>query len=325
MSQNNPINNVTLRPCSCGGKAKIEQGFDVDCESTTATIFCEKCDIEFGPEYPNNINDVVEFMESWNKQMELKMKKILNRVTVTGADDSTDQETMMLIQQEFKFVEWGILVSSSSAGSYRFPSVDWIRKLVAKQSTNQDRKFQLAAHVCGKWIRDICQGNWSIFFKKLDGDYPFPIQYFDRIQLNFHGEKRTVTNNWLQGAKDWNELRARLNLPPVEFIFQLDGTNNKLLTEAINEGITCSGLIDLSHGAGVLPDSWPQPPEGTYTGYAGGLSVDNLEDQLNRISEVCGNNPIWIDAETRLRSDDDSIFDLGKVKQFLEIASNWVL
>ena len=56
----------------------------------------------------------------------------------------------------------------------------------------------------------------------------------------------------------------------------------------------------------------------------GGLGPHNLEKELHNISQVCGNQPICIDAETHLRSNDDKIFDLQKVREFLKIAKPWV-
>jgi hypothetical protein len=57
----------------------------------------------------------------------------------------------------------------------------------------------------------------------------------------------------------------------------------------------------------------------------GGLSPDNLEEQLLKLDEVVGSDTIWIDAETHLRSNGDEIFDLEKVKQFLEVAKSRVI
>lgn len=249
------------------------------------------------------------------------MKRILNRVTVTGADDSVENiEELREIQKEFPFVEWAILVSASSAGTNRFPSEEWIGKLVAgHEQIKEDLRFKLAGHICGRWIKEICNGDWTVFTSHGQ------IGYFDRLQLNFHGEKRTVAENWLSKFKLWNASRQEHGLSEVELIFQLDNANNDLLQQALDEGINASGLIDGSHGAGILPDQWPAPFEGAYTGYAGGLGPDNLEDELHKISEVCGENPIWIDAETKLRSDNDRIFDLQKVRDFLKIAEPWVV
>ena len=57
-----PIYNCPL----CGTKAKILEGFDIDCESTTATIECTECLIQFGPVYPDTKHDVVKLIRKWN-------------------------------------------------------------------------------------------------------------------------------------------------------------------------------------------------------------------------------------------------------------------
>ena len=53
--------------------------------------------------------------------------------------------------------------------------------------------------------------------------------------------------------------------------------------------------------------------------------VTVLEEQLLKLDEVVGSDIIWIDAETHLRSNGDEIFDLEKVKQFLEVAKSRVI
>ena len=83
-------------------------------------------------------------------------------------------------------------------------------------------------------------------------------------------------------------------------------------------------LFDLSGGAGILPESWPKA-KGEYCGYAGGLSPENLEEQLEKIKCVVDEDQkIWIDVETHVRSSDDKQFDLDKVRKFLEISKRYV-
>ena len=88
---------------------------------------------------------------------------------------------------------------------------------------------------------------------------------------------------------------------------------------AVGAGVNCSTLFDLSHGAGVLPEQWPKPLPGIRCGYAGGLSPDNIKEQLTLISAAVGDTPIWIDMETHVRSNNDRLFDLGKVEQVLKV------
>ena len=54
------------------------------------------------------------------------MRKFVTKVTVTGADDSVDVDGLIDLSKEFPFVEFGILLSKSSAGSARFPSGLWL-------------------------------------------------------------------------------------------------------------------------------------------------------------------------------------------------------
>jgi len=75
-------------------------------------------------------------------------------------------------------------------------------------------------------------------------------------------------------------------------------------------------LFDLPGGAGILPAEWPAPRASLPCGYAGGLDPENVEDQLQRIASVC-DRPFWIDMERRVRSNDDSILDIAKVRQVL--------
>jgi hypothetical protein len=134
---------------------------------------------------------------------------------------------------------------------------------------------------------------------------------FRRAQLNFHAETiPIVLRNCLSALKHLDR----------ELIFQWDGVNNYLYAYARRAGIAVTPLFDLSGGAGVVPDEWPRPLENTWCGYAGGLGPENLQEELLRIAAVVGDRTIWIDTETRVRSNNDMQFDIGKVRTFLEIA-----
>jgi phosphoribosylanthranilate isomerase len=75
-------------------------------------------------------------------------------------------------------------------------------------------------------------------------------------------------------------------------------------------------------GRGVLPENWQGVVPNHFTGYAGGLNPDNLEEALININKAVGDNEIWIDTETGVRTDDK--LDLEKVVKFLEIAKKYV-
>ena len=247
----------------------------------------------------------------------------LDRVTITGADDSVKPIELIRLSEEFPFVEWGILVSASKAidfmiGMPRFPSHNWII------STFDNLQFlrtnmKLSLHVCGKWTRDILLGKNNIPKWMLDG--------FQRVQLNFHAERNSCDVAALFGALS--------NIKNRQFIFQMDGEFGNRHFESLHkinresDFIDIVPLFDISGGAGTLPKEWPAPKyrfsqQMLYHGYAGGLGPENLEEQLPLIAKGAGDCRIWIDMETRVRSSDDKIFDLEKCKQVLQICKKYV-
>lgn len=140
---------------------------------------------------------------------------------------------------------------------------------------------------------------------------------FDRVQINTHGQPHEIDTAKIVEAVAANQS--------VEFIFQNDGQNSAIILPEVKDFVdNCSTLFDLSHGAGILPEKWPAPIEGLKCGYAGGLSPENLRDQIVNIEIASGGNDYWIDMETHVRSNDDKLFDLAKCEICLEIASEFV-
>ena len=240
--------------------------------------------------------------------------KILNKVTVTGADDFTAYDKMVEIQEQFPFVEFAILVKSIekthtyTSGNvnpfaYRFPSIVWLRGL-----ENYASKLNLAVHLCGKIVPEILEHG------TIGTNAPHVnLDIFRRIQINTHGEPHQYNVDKLAVAIK--------SLPSKQFIFQLDKVNESIMDKVFDKGcFNISGLYDLSHGTGILADELRKPNErGILTGYAGGLSPSNVEQQLEKIEKIATNT--WIDAETHLRH--DQIFNCPLVIEFLQRSSNW--
>lgn len=231
----------------------------------------------------------------------------LKHVTITGADDSVDPLELAILSEKNPWLEWGILFGRN-AGVPRFPSVDWCTEIVTRAKMNG---MPLAAHLCDKWVRSLV----------LDADFTFREQHpglfdgCDRIQLNFHGQYHKAGLDFIRRLTE-----ARFK----EFIFQMDGMNDNLISRYTQDtNVVIKPLFDLSGGAGILPDQWPKQ-NGSYVGYAGGLSPANLEQQLPRIGKVAGDKPFWIDAETHVRSEDDRVFDMDKVSEFVRIAGKFI-
>jgi hypothetical protein len=239
----------------------------------------------------------------------------IDRVTITGADDSVKAAELWDLSKEFPFVEWGILVSKNSMGSPRFPTFDWL--LDFRSMTRTAGHMDASMHICGRWVREILKGEppqelWPI------------LDCFQRVQLNFHAEDMKCIP-----AAFRHTLRRYNREGPREFIFQIDGNRGiNYLIEATADGdLHCFPLFDQSGGRGALPGQWPlEISIYAYHGYAGGLGPDNLAEQIQAIGKVVtGNFPIWIDMETNVRSDSDRLFDLSKVRRCLEIAKPFII
>jgi hypothetical protein len=278
-------------------------------------------------------------------------RKFLNKVTVTGADDKTDIKELLKIAEEYPFVEFGILISKSSTGNHpRFPSVKWIEEF---STACLESKIlpNVAGHVCGSWVNEIFLG------KLISFEIPRVFSNIvSRWQLNTHGIKHTCNISHFL-----NIIKA-VNSSNQQIIFQFDEANTETIVEALNKELNVSALYDMSHGAGVLPKNWKLPSDSKGnilsipTGFAGGLSPENVKSQLIEIADhifdfinddpeckilseygdLISSKGFWIDAETKLRSqylNNDSgdqqfivdYFDLNKVRKFLEEAKPYVI
>jgi len=227
----------------------------------------------------------------------------INKVTMTGADDSISPNELFEISKKYPFVEWGILVSRNSQGNNRFPSIDWMNKLA---ELNTD-KLLLACHLCGTYVKEVLMGS-----DRFTGELGNIWKQFQRVQINTHGYKHQFEKSAITDLKKFDK----------EIIFQFDGVNKPILDYAISEGVNCSTLFDMSHGAGILPKEWLVPVDGVRCGYAGGLSPENVVGQIKLIESKVGDYELWIDMETQIRSNADQQFDLGKVVSVLESCEN---
>jgi len=241
--------------------------------------------------------------------------KILNRVTVTGADDSINPEQLLEVQRKYPYAEFGILMSKDRFGSVRFPSKKWLKKL-SEINRELEPHLNLSGHICGRWVEDALLGQWPDLDRVSEGF----ASNFQRFQLNTHAQPHRYSESFFKQLE-------RLNDNCQSVIFQLDGKDgNKLASAAIQWSKTNNifGLFDLSHGAGLLPTEWPEPIPHLVCGYAGGLSPENVTSQLS-IIEKATKGPTWIDAETRLFSGGGKQFDLKLVEAFLEAAKPWII
>jgi len=230
---------------------------------------------------------------------------MITKVTITGADDSIKPEQLIYFTHKYPFVEWGILVSRDNYGTARFPSTKWMSELCRLN-------LPISLHLCGRYVRDFLKGDYY-FTDEID----FILNAAKRVQINTHSINHSVYGENINEYLSFNQDK--------EFIFQYDNVNTYLLCYLLGKKArNFSTLFDLSGGKGVLPSHWPKPIEGIKCGYAGGISPDNIDNQINKIESIVGLTNIWIDMETHVRSNNDQLFDLTKVDKCLKISSNYI-
>lgn len=230
---------------------------------------------------------------------------MLKMVTLTGADDTIDPRELVSLSHQYPFVEWGILIGSRHRD--RFPSPAWFEALDSCRGL-VSWSMHLSLHICGGVLERILNDAY------LQVPYQVPLRYFQRAQLNFHGED--VPAQCLGAIK---KVFASSHMTPI---VQLDGVNNCILDYLQCDDpcrLEAHGLYDQSHGAGVLPSEWPTTNR-TKVGFAGGLGPENVVEEIKKI-ESFHTAPYWIDMETKLRTmvSGTDIFDLDKCRTVLDL------
>lgn len=217
----------------------------------------------------------------------------INKVTLTGADNKIN----LKLQEQYPFVEWGILFSKSKEGQQRYPTQEHIEKQFIGN-------LELSAHFCGWWSKEILENQNFNLIRGLD-------KQFKRVQLNYN----------FKNSKNWNLIKLlnfAENYKEKSIILQYNKSNAKALEEfqlnALPENIHF--LYDGSGGRGTEIQAIDEPIGKYYTGYSGGLNVDNIDKVCEEINQSENKSEVWIDMESGVRTNND--FDLLKVKNILD-------
>ncbi len=187
--------------------------------------------------------------------------RLPSHITFTGIDALTDLDRVEWLSVRYP-IEWGILFGAKKTP--RYPSAGVICEAL-------ETPVVFAAHLCGKFAEEFQSGDDCMEFGR-----------FQRIQVNMKAHSYDL------GALSNRSLLIRRRL-----IIQVRGSY--FPNDAFFEY-----LHDESGGRGTTAE-WPTAPCNHFlTGYAGGITPDNVRDRIKTIRA----NDYWIDMETGVRTDD---------------------
>lgn len=229
----------------------------------------------------------------------------LDKITISGADDSVNNSWMSAFQDKYPFVEWGILVSEKRMGGNRYPTAKWIKGL--------QYKLSLSLHLCG----NICRR----FVDTADMDIIYDLngEHWDRIQLNVAFKDEGV--DYIKRLRKLAEVAEEIDNKAI--ILPYNKVNKRIIDTWLGLGEIPDNihfLYDSSGGRGRLISSFEKPLL-NYTGYAGGIGPDNIGETCHAITHAIWSDNAWIDMESGVRTDD--MLDLKKVETVLSTAAEY--
>lgn len=218
----------------------------------------------------------------------------LQHVTFTGIDGKTDLWELYKIQEEYPFVEWGVLLSKDwRTNGNRFFNPSYLQTL-------RESGLNLSAHLCGTMAAYAIRGGWDYVYDCTRWDF----DVFKRCQLN------------VSTRKDNPARLTKLRRPDSleELIIQQRSADEVDLWRTAKTGRNITVLLDASGGRGIdtpikVLKNAPK------VGYAGGINVDNVFNKLTFLLTHEEVNDFWIDMENGVRTDD--WFDTDFVRSVL--------
>ncbi len=261
---------------------------------------------------------------------------ILDRVTVSGADDSVDPGQVLELALRYPLAEVEIRAGCYQTGRPGYPSDRWFGDfclLAEKERCDRGPQMRLAIRLGGAYLRQFMNDYCS----------PIPCEnLWNRVHLGTDGDEVAVVLPRL-----WRNISIETCLKERQVVLQADGPNDDLVDWAIRAAGTrnvvgrrhdVGCLFNLEHEEGRKRSDWPPHHPGEYCGYARYLGPDNVVEELSKIEETMeaarsgGESGLatsqtisepryWIAGEAGLRRAGGHLFDLARAEDFVVLAS----
>lgn len=243
----------------------------------------------------------------------------LKCITCSGPNEHTNKDELLTLLEEFPLAEIAVQVSEKKCLK-DMPRYQWIHNL--QQMLMCERLIINAAiHVNLQWCNDFAQGKIAPDLMKILSlrDYNGDL-FFKRVQLNFTiGITETPQPEML-----YNVFRS---LPQRRFIVPYNRETAEIVHDLYRMGAVFDCLYDESFGKGIVPATRePAVFPDIVQGYAGGITPDNVEAELEKIVDAYARVPnvseVFIDAHKGLENAEKH-FDIAKCRHYLQKATSW--
>ena len=234
----------------------------------------------------------------------------LKTIVCSGVNEKNDINDTIEFLKKYKNAEFGVQCSPRKAG-YHTPRFEWLKELLYKLNEEKIEK-RVALHLNEGFVVSFC-----------DGKIPDEIsdllnmdRAVGRLQLNFKIGREAFASGSVPDIKTLQKTMENIMEHPI--ILSASQPNLSFIHKAYHQGIKFDALFDDSFGEGVAPDT-RKPPlfNDVFQGYAGGLSPENVAEELGKIERVA-KGAVFIDAEGKLKQ--DGSFSFAKAEKFVQNA-----
>lgn len=240
----------------------------------------------------------------------------LRYITMSDPGEDLDIEETLDLLSVSPLAELGVQ-AYPFAMMYGLPRYVWFNKLLDAVE-NLKEQPKIALHVNFHWCDDMCNNvvpkQIQDWLDRKNKKTKKPL--IKRIQLNI-GDSAYVFR-----AHKVHDLIARF--PDREFILPYNERVAPKIDLLHATKAKFSLLFDESYGAGIAAKSYDVPPyNDVNSGYAGGLSPENVKDCLGKIEQILpADYSTWIDAEGQLRGCFGGMA-LSRARAYLDNALKW--
>ena len=235
-------------------------------------------------------------------------------IVCSGINEKNNIQEAVAFLKSYSSVEFGVQCSPKKAGRGS-ERLDWLEALTAKLD-EEKLPNRIALHLNEGFVVSFCNGIVPPEISSLLDQ----TSAIGRLQLNFKIGREVFEDG--QALPNIEKLKQAIGQTSKHnIILSASKPNLPLISKMHHQGMKFDVLFDDSFGEGILPEKrQEQLFDDVFHGYAGGLSDENVLQELEKISKVAAGS-IFIDAEGKLK--ENGCFCFEKSQKYVSNALYW--